>query len=149
MEKQEIENMQKKIETEIKEKKKLPEDVKNNINKKTLINMLVAILISTYLIFLNLGYYNIEKEVLIRDTNVFSLVCLVIAIVLFERAFKKEKGFLGVFGIEILVLAICTLLAPFAYFYLEGLKSGELIRKIYMMLPLFFAIYYVLKCIII
>ena len=134
----------KEIGKEIAEKKKLPKEVKDNMNKQVVRNLLFASFIVLYFIFLNLGYLNIEKSIFIQDTAVFAMACLIISIVLFEKAYRKEKGFLAIHGIEILIVALLTLFTPYTYFYLQPLVS-----KILMIVPVIFAMYYVAKGIII
>lgn len=138
------ESITKEIEKEIEQKKKLPKEVKDEMNKQVFRNLTFAISIIIYFIFLNLGYLNIEKSVFIKDTAVFAMTCLIVAIALFERAYSKEKGFLAIHGLEVLAVALFTLFTPYTYFYLAPVVS-----KIMMMVPLAFGIYYVAKSAII
>lgn len=132
------------MEKEIKERKKLPAEVKDKMNTQVFRNLLFAIFIIIYFVFLNLGFYNIDKTIFIQDTAVFSMATLILAIILFEKAYRKGKGFLAIHGLEVLAVALLTLFMPYTYFYLEPVVS-----KIIMMVPLAFAIYYVAKSAII
>ena len=138
------ESITKEIGKEIAEKKKLPKDVKDEMNKHVFRNLVFGSLIIIYFIFLNLGYLNINKSIFIQDTAVFAMTTVIIAIVLFEKAYRKEKGYLAIHGLEVLVVALLTLFTPYTYFYVQPLVS-----KILMIVPVIFAMYYVAKGIII
>ena len=129
---------------EIAEKKKLPKEVKEEMNKQVFRNLIFATLIIIYFIFLNLGFLNIDKSIFIQDTAVFAITSLIISIILFERAYRKEKGYLAIHGLEVLAVALLTLFTPYTYFYIEPVVS-----KIMMVVPIIFAMYYVLKGILI
>lgn len=148
------EQLQEKIETvkDIKEigqvlkeerKKKLPEDVQKKITTKTITNMIVGSVITLYLIFIILGFKNIEREVFITDLKVFSVSMIVISIILFENSYKKENKSLAIFGIEVLILAITNL----ALMYLYIMK-----KEIFMIAILSFTmvviLYYIIKSIV-
>ena len=132
----------KEMEKEIKARKTLSKEAKIERDKKVFRNLIFAILVIIYFIFLNLGYYNLEKAVFVKDTAVFSMVALVITIILFEKAYKTEKGYLAIHGIEVLVAALFTYFVPYTYF-----NFGELTNKLCMLAPIAFAIYYCIKAI--
>ncbi len=144
MKKKETEEMQEKIENEIKERKKMPSEVKKQRDKKVLRNLLFAVAVIVYFILLNLGYYSIEKDIYTKDTVVFSLVTLITAIILFERAYKTEKGYYVIHGLEVLTISIFTYFVPFTYF-----SYGENVTKAIMVSPVIFGIYYCIKGIVI
>lgn len=102
------------IEKEIKSKKKLPKEEAAKINKKVFENIGIAIVIMLYFIFMNLGFINIERNVYYTDLKVFSGTLLVIAILLFERAYKKENSNLCIHGIEALLLGLVTMFLVYA-----------------------------------
>ncbi len=52
--------------------------------------------------------YEYKEEVYNVDLKVFSFIILVIAILLFERAYKKDSGKLCAFGIETLFFSNCN-----------------------------------------
>ena len=68
------------------------------------------------------------------------MIFLGTAIILFEIAYRKEKGNLAIYGIESLVVAIFTLFLPYIIFELN-----ETQRKYYFMVSIYVAIYYILK----
>lgn len=95
----------------VKQKQTIPADIKKQMNDKVFKNIILAILIMIYLLFINMGFINIAQDVLVTDLKVFSITLAVLAIVLFERAYKKDSGELAINGIEVLVLAIATLIS--------------------------------------
>ena len=132
------------FENEIKERKEIPDEVKSKRDKTVLRNLLFAVGIVIYFILLNIGYFAIEKTIFTRDTVAFSFVILIVAIVLFERAYRTEKGYFAIHGIEVLVAAIFTYFVPYTYFN-YSIKA----TKVIMVFPVLFAIYYCIKGIVI
>lgn len=119
-------------------------DEEKKLNKRIFANLILAVSITLYFCIINLGYKNIAKDTFISDLQVFSTTILVASIVLFEKSYKKEDEKLCLYGIEMLVLAIITLLMPYIYFY-----STDSIRIICSCLSIYLSIYYVAKCMII
>lgn len=133
-----------KIEEEIKKQTTIPEEKKKKINKRIFQNILIATIIVLYFTFINLGFYNINPAKFLIDLQVFSFLTLAITIVVFEIAYKKDNGELAIYGIESLILSICTLLTIYIGLY-HNSKFTYIINTISML----FAIYYVAKSIII
>lgn len=133
-----------KIEEEIKKQKTIPEETSKKINSIIFKNIILAIGIILFFIFINLGYNNIASSIYLIDLKVFSVVILGIAILTFEKAYKKDSGEYTIYGIEILVLAIFTLLLNYIYSTYNS-KFIYIVNTISMI----FAIYYVMKSIII
>lgn len=134
------ETIEQKMEKEIALKKKLPKEIEDAMNKKVFYNLIIGCIIIVYFIFLNMGFTNIDKNIFIKDTQVFSVTVLVISIILFEKSYKKENGSIAIFGIETLIVALTTLFIPYLYYY-----AGPLVSKILRMEAIFIAIYYVAK----
>lgn len=135
-----IENLEK----EIVNKKKLPKEEENKINKKVFENILIANIIMIFLYLISLGSLNIETPVFMTDLKVFSVTLIVFTILLFEHSYRKENANICIHGIECLILAIFTLLST--YLYTIYLSDFYLIVSIASFL---FAIYYVGKSILI
>lgn len=133
-----------KIEEEIKKQTTIPEEKKLKINKRIFQNIIIAIAIVLYFTFINLGFYNIEPSKFLIDLQVFSMLTIGITIIVFEKAYKKDSGELAIYGIESLVLSICTLLTIYVGMYYNN-KFSYIINTISML----FAIYYVGKSIVI
>ena len=131
-----------KIEQEISEKTKLPYELKEKIRKEVFTNIAVASAIILYFIFIVLGSIGSIKNVRVIDINIFSMLFLSIAILLFEIAYRKDDGKLAMFGIESLVVAIFTLFLPYIIFELH-----ETNKKYYLIASICIAIYYIVKSI--
>jgi len=132
------------FEKEIKERKELSTEVKNERDTKVFRNLLFATFVALYLILINIGYFTIEKAVYVNDTMIFSLMALFVSVVIFEMAFKKEKGYLAIHGIEVLTISLFTYFIPYMYF-----NTSEVVRKVLMILPVIYEIYYCFKGIVI
>ncbi len=137
-----MKNTIEKIEKEISEKTKLPYEVKDKIKKEIFTNIIMAIVIIAYFIFIILGSNNSVKSVRSIVLNVFSFLFLGLAIVLFEIAYRKDKGNLAINGIEALIIAILNLFLPYIIFELD-----EVYKRNYLLSTTFIAIYYTLKSI--
>ena len=133
-----------KLEREINKKKRIPREVREKTNKEVFRNLLFAIGVILYLILLNLGFWKLDQEIYVKDTAIYSIASLAVTIILFEKAFKTEKGNYAISGIEILTASIFTYFVPYTYFH-----TSEITRKLWMLLPLAYAIYYTAKSIII
>lgn len=133
-----------KIQKEINKQTKLSKDEKKKINKKIFQNIVMAIGIVVYFIFINLGFNNIEESTYLTDLKVFGAVAIGITIILFEKAYKKDSGELTIYGIEMLIIAICTLLTNYIYKFHYS-KYMYIITSIAMLS----AVYYVGKSIVI
>ena len=125
---------------ELEKQRKLPDELKEKQNLLVMKNLGFAIFITLYFIFLNMGFHNIVKHIFVVDTQVFSMVVLAVAIILFEKAFKKENGQLAIHGIELLALAIVTLFVPYLYY-----MNTEFTDVIMIVLIIGFDLYYVSK----
>lgn len=138
-----IEIAKKELEKDIKTKKKLPKEEEKKLNSIVFQNLCVGIAFMIYLLFMLLGFINIKNTVFIVDLKVFSFTVLIIAILLFERAYKKDSGTICIFGIETLVLSIATMLLLYVDIQMPG-KFLVIVNAI----SLLFAVYYVGKSIL-
>lgn len=133
-----------KIEEEIKKQTTIPEEKKNKMNKIIFHNIAIANVVMLYFIFLILGYQSILPETFIVDLQVFSVITIGIAILIFEKAYKKDNSEYAIHGIETLFLAIVTLISIYVY-----AKYQDKFTSIMLVVCYVFAIYYVAKSIII
>lgn len=139
-----IEETIEKIENEISKKTTMPENLKGKIRKEIFANILLAIGIIVYFIFLVLGSLDTTKEIRSIDLKIFSLILLFTSLILFEIAYKKDSGRLALNGVEILVVAIITLFLPYIVFELDRTH-----QKYYILASSIIAIYYIVKAIVI
>ena len=122
--------------------------MKKEVNEKYLkeiyLNILKAIIIILYFFVLNLSYENVNIELLEIGIKIFTMIFLFISIYIFERAYKKDNDNLAIQGIEILILATYTLTTDhITEKFKFNFKSYSLVAAY------IFAIYFILKCIII
>ena len=127
-----------------KKNKKLPKEVSQAILKKIVYNILKAIGIIIYFAILNLAYIRMNQERLIGDIQIFSGTFLVLGIVFLESAYKKESGEKAITAIEFIVLSLHSLSIMHVISMYEYDFRYYLLTSSYI-----FAIYYVLKAIII
>lgn len=132
------------LEKQIVNKKKLPQEEENKINKKIFENMIIADVLMAFFYLISLGSLNIETQIFITDLKVFSIGLIILTVILFEISYKKENGNLCIHGIECLVIAIFVLFSTYLY--------TVYIKEFYMYVSIFAyisGIYYAIKSIII
>lgn len=88
---------------------KIKEILKKDIVKDVLTNLIYMILVIIYFITFNLQGPFLESKMLINYINISSMTFLIVAIVMFEMAYKKSKGKIYIYGIEFFVLSTATL----------------------------------------
>lgn len=137
-------NALKKIEEEIKKSRQISREAKNQILNKVFVNLLMAISVIVYFLLLILGFIYIEKQIAIICYKIISLLILAVTIIIFEKSYNKENGYLAINGIEFLIFSIITLFVPYIFF-----KSSFSNRVYTQMIGIYISIYYLLKSIII
>lgn len=137
----EIENT---VAKEIKLNKTIPQTEQNKINKRIFEEVCFAIIVMFYFNFIILGFINIETNIFLTDLKVFGIAILVLAIGIFEYAYKKDSGRYCAHGIEILILAFATM----GLLYVQLMLEAKFIY-IAAFITFLFAIYYIAKSIII
>ena len=140
MEQSEVENIQKEISTKI----KLPKEETQKIYKKIFVNLLIALSVLIYFIFLNLGYMRLEKDVFENDLKVFAVILICSTIYFIEKAYKTDRGTYLSYAIELFVLSIITLYMPYVYYY-----QNTLAQLIFTTSAVYIFIYYAIKSIVI
>ena len=132
------------IKKTITEKNNLPKEENEKINRHLFQNIMVAIAIIIYFIFLNLGKNNIQNNVFVTDLKVFGMCIMLLAIALMEKAYKEDSGRIAVFAIEMIVLSLTTV----SLIYIDLIFSTRF-EFIVTAISYIFAIYYLIKSIII
>ena len=107
-------------------------------------NLLKAIGIMAYFIVLNFAYTRMSVDRLMNDIEVFAGIFLVLGLVMLERAYKKDSGKMALSGIELLCLSMHSLSINHVITFYQYDFRFYLLSSSYV-----FAIYYVLKSIII
>lgn len=141
--KQTLENIEK-MKQNIEEIKKLPKEQLDKMNKRVFNNILIAIFVMLYFYLINLGSINIAPQKLELDLKVFSVVTILITVVIFEVAYKKDSGRIAIYGIESIFISLSTLFL--SYLFTIYNKSFHFVV---FLISFAFAIYYVVKAMII
>ena len=84
-----------KIQEELENKQKLPENIQEKMNRKIQINVLVAITVMLYFYFLNLGSTSVEELTFLSNLKGFSMIILLGTIILFETSYLSNTCFLS------------------------------------------------------
>lgn len=134
----------KKMVEEITQKRKLTKKVVEKINKKVIGNLLIAIGIMLYICTINFTYQYLEEPMIDITSKIFPMIFIFLTVIVFEIAYRKENGAMATFGIEFLLLSIIFLYIPQIYTNLDKIYC-----KVLTFIPLFVAVYYVGKSILI
>ena len=140
---EETDELYESVQQEISTKIRLPKEEKHKIYKKMFYNLLLAIGVLIYFIFLNLGYLKLEADVLKNDLKVFAVILLGFTIYFIEKAYHTSKGTYAAYAVELMILSIITLYMPYVYFY-----HNKVAQFIFSTSAVYLAIYYMIKCII-
>ncbi len=101
------------FEEQLQKKREIPEKVRKDINKNIFANLLILFTI----IFLNIlfifGFYNIDRDIYLKDLKIFSITTCIISILIFEKSYKKGSGKICLWGIEILIFALTILFCTY------------------------------------
>lgn len=131
------------IQNELEQHNQISPEDNNKIKHGVLPNIIIALILTVFYIFIELGFKNIETINYIVDLKVFSGICLIISIYLFEKAYKNEKLSSTVYAIEMLVLSIFN----FALIYIYYAMNSKY-EMIVFGFTVFEAVYYLTKTIV-
>ena len=119
-------------------------EVNEKYLKKIYLNVLKAIIIVAYFLFLNLACENVNAEYFKRGIQLCTMIFLFVAIFIFEIAYRKDDDDLAIQGIEILVLSAYTLTSQ------HITKKFKFDFKNYSLVASYiFSIYFILKSIVV
>lgn len=118
--------------------------MEKEILKKIFKNLIIAVVVMAYFISLNIMYTQLEFEKMIMITKIFSSIFLLSGLIVLEIAYKKESGTLTITAIELLILSMHALFVNHVITIYHFDFRTYLLTSSYV-----FAIYYVLKSIII
>ena len=129
-----------KLDEQIRERKKIPKEYKKKINKQIILNIITLIIIAIYLSCINILSLYTDTEIYLKYLKVFSIILAIIAVVYFEISYRKDNEKLFLYGVEILLLAIITLFANYAYYIFFNTYN-----KILLGITIVFVVYYIVK----
>lgn len=131
------------IKEEIKTESKLPMEELKKVYKSSFIKAVCGIIALVYFAIINVLFVKMDISIYIRTLNVLGIIELLVTLIVFEIAYKKENDKLALTGIEIMFLAISSLIAIYT------LKNYISVYKyIITIMGLVFPIYYMGKMII-
>ncbi len=132
------------MQLEIEQKRKLPQNVKENIKTNIFHTLIAALIIFVYLVAINLMYYKFEHNIFEHYMKYFALGIIIITVIDIEIAYRKDSKKLALIGVEMLVCGILSLYIPYIY-----LHTTAYLRNSIMILPVALLIYYGFKSFII
>lgn len=125
----------------IKEKRTLSKKVKDSIIARIVANWAICIAVIILLMALKMASNLLDKSVATFIYNAYSIEILIFSIIVLEVAYHKDSGKWAISGIEMLILAILMLFAPYIFF--------RFTNKIIYAIIAFITVYYICKIIII
>ena len=132
------------MQLEIEEKRKLPQNVKENIKTNIFHSLIAAAIILAYLAAINLMYYSFEQKIFEHYMKYFALGIIIITVIDIELAYRKDSKKLWLIGVELLACGILSLYIPYIYIH-----TTVYLRNCVMVLPAVLLIYYAFKSLII
>ena len=129
-----------KLDEQIRERKKIPKEYKKKINKQIILNIITLIIIAIYLSCINILSLYTDTEIYLKYLKVFSIILAIISVVYFEISYRKDNEKLFLYGSEILFLAIITLFSNYAYYIFF-----DTYNKILLGITIVFVVYYIVK----
>lgn len=132
------------MQLEIEQKRKLPQNVKENIKTNIFHTLIAALIIVTYLVAINLMYYKFDHNSFEQYMKYFALGIILITVVDIEIAYRKDSKKLALIGVELLTCGVLSLYIPFIY-----LHTTAYLRNSIMILPAVLLIYYAFKSFVI
>ena len=132
------------MQLEIEEKRKLPQNVKENIKTNIFHNLIAAVIILAYLAAINVMYYSFTQDIFEHYMKYFALGIIVITVIDLELAYRKDSKKLWLIGLELLSCGILSLYIPYIY-----LHTTDYLRNCVMVLPAALIVYYMFKAVVI
>ena len=127
----------------IDEKRKLPEDLKGKLDNYTFINLMISIALMIYMLAINVLYLNESIQIFATSIKVFAMLLIIIDVAIFEIGYRKDSIKIWIHGFELLICSILVLSLQYIYLY-----ANDIVKHIFMLLPVFYSIYYVAKIIV-
>lgn len=124
----------------IAEKRKLPEEIKEKLNVYTFINLIISIALMIYMIVINIIFLNEDVQFFSTSIKIFSICLAIIDILVFEIGYRKDDIALWIHGFELLFCSVLVLSLQYVYLY-----ASSVTKSLFMLLPVFYSIYYVVK----
>ena len=104
-----------KFDEEYKKSRIIPKDYKKKILNRILKNSIIAIIVISYLIALNILSLQLDTTIYILGIKILCVVLAIVAVIYFELSYRKDNGYLFMHGVEFLIIATITLFSVYAY----------------------------------
>ena len=131
------------IQKEIKEETSLPKDKADKLDMCIFKNTIFAIICLVYFITINVLSVYLEPIKLLSMLKISSVATIILTIVVFECAYRKDSDKIALYGIELLVISIAILFARYIYLMINNKYVPFVIS-----LGLVFSVYYIGKAIV-
>lgn len=83
----------------------------NNYKKKLFINFAILVVFVLYFYLLNNLFFNLGRERFIEIYKYISISIIFLTIIIFEIAYKKESGIITLYGLEVFLLSVNTIIS--------------------------------------
>lgn len=83
----------------------------NNYKKKLFINFAILVVFVLYFYLLNHLFFNLGRERFIEIYKYISISIIFLTIIIFEIAYKKESGIITIYGLEVFLLSVNTIIS--------------------------------------
>lgn len=128
------------MQQEIEEKRKLTREVKDKIDSGVFFNFWLAVSIMIYMFFVNLTHIKLNMSTFQIFMKIYSIILTVAMVTFFEISYRKDNLKYALTGIELLMLNILVTYIPYVYY-----NKNEIIRKLIMLVPVYYGVYYSIK----
>lgn len=130
------------LEKTIKERKKLPQEVKDVITKNIFLNTVMIIIMSLFVLLINTLLVKLNLQDFQNYLKVIQIIVCLISIGMFEYSYKKDSFKKSVYAIEFTGFSIAVLYA--GYMYVLKTNVNFLINIL-----ILFIVYYFVKSIVV
>ena len=83
----------------------------NNYKKKLFINFAILVVFVLYFYLLNNLFFNLGRERFIEIYKYISISIIFLTIIIFEIAYKKESEIITIYGLEVFLLSVNTIIS--------------------------------------
>lgn len=132
--------MDKIIENELESKQKMPKEMKVETIRTILKNLLMVVIVLITLSIVCFMDEKLIKENFATGLKIISIFFVIVSIVGFEIAYRKEKFNFGMWAIEFLILGMIIMFVPYLSQYIQKIIIGVAVG---------FGVYYIIKLLII
>ena len=122
----------------IKDKKRLPIEIKKQIRYHILFNGVLFIIMVLFALVIHISFHQLTRNNFEKYIDIIQIFCVIISIIILEVAYRKDSGKIGIYGIEFLLFSIAVLFVPHLY-----ISKGDttFLRNV----GIVFAVYYIVK----